>query len=195
MEYPYRVDITSAEYIKKAVQSSLSFKLNPQDVHKQMMNIYWRLYENLLEENYLKFALEHLTAYITAGYDILGLEQITETEKVLEKAGYQSLYFYKKMIGHDAISHYVSLSRNRINSILGPGFVSKNRTGITKQIVIDEIIYLITNKKLGIYCYKIYYGDSILLTHLIINKKGIFMQDNSGNNYRFIDIFPPVNRS
>lgn len=190
MESVYRVDRQSVEYLKKAVQSALSLNENPRDVHNRLIDIYWRLYNDLQEEIYFRLAFEHITAYIDAGYKPGDLSP--NTEAVLEKAGYKSLCDYLHALHYCRDRYYIRLTRSRIKKLLGKGSVAKATAGVTKDTIVDEIFAKIAKREIGIHTYQVFYKDKIYLSHLIIeNEKDVFMQDNEGNQFKFMEL-PPI---
>lgn len=190
MECVYRVDRKSVEYLKKAVQSALSLNENPRDVHNRLIDIYWRIYNDLQEHVYFQLAFEHITAYIDAGYKPGDLSR--NTEAILEKTGYKSLCDYLHALHYSRDRYFIRLTRSRVKTLLGKGSVTKANTGITKDTIVDDIFAKIAKREIGTYTYQVVYKDKIYLSHLIIeNEKDVFMQDNEGNQFKFIEL-PPI---
>lgn len=190
MECMYRVDLQKTEFVKKAVQSALALNHNPQNVHNELIEIYWRLFNVTRDTLYFKLAFEHLSAYISAGYKPAQLS--FNAEAVLEKAGYSSIHNYLHFIHYNHSKFYVKLTRHRINTIIGKGYAAKANSGITTNSIIEDIMEKISKREVGTYCYKVECRGEANLSYLIINEANdVYMQDNSGTQYKFID-FPPV---
>ena len=126
MECIYRVNLRKTEFIKKAVQSALALDHNPQKVHNELIDIYWRLFNDTGENLYFELAFEHLSAYISAGYKPAQLS--LNADAVLEKAGYSSIQNYLHFIHYNHNKYYVKLNRSRINSIIGKGYSAQANT-------------------------------------------------------------------
>lgn len=183
----YRVDLKKVSFVKKAVQSALALDQDPQEVHNTLIEIYWRFFKELGQTLYFKLAMEHITAYLTTGLKTGALTPVAE--EILVQAGYRSIGDYLHTIGYSFGKFYVKLTRNRISTILGKGSVTKPASGLTRNAIIDDILEKIWMREIGNYCYEVNYKDRVSLSYLTIKDASeIYMQDNSGNQFKFIDL-------
>lgn len=175
------INFSDPDFIEKSVSSSLQLHEPHEDIHKNSMGIYWRFYENFKNKMYLKFALEHIAAYINSGFKSADLDNDLTTN-ILTAAGYKTINDYLCTLLEKKQIHRVNLSRKRLDSILGVG----SARNITREEIIKDICAKVKNNETGTHDYMIYDDkNQEHLKQLVIEKDKSYMKDDLNNIFIF----------
>lgn len=165
--------------IQKAVQAALILGKHPKDLHNRIIPIYWNNYKVTGDHIHLKFALEHITAYVKSNFDYS--DNISLFTEIVKEAGHHSFEDFLIHIHATKQMRLVKLTRNRIYSILGDGmFTIGNRSIATK-----DIMKKIKNRERGVYPYTIYLFGVKRTAFLWIDDYCASMHDADGIEYVF----------
>lgn len=177
------VNFQNVSAIQKAVQSALLIGMPPKDVHTHMIPIYWDYYRHMKRNIFRTLAIEHTVAYIKSSFDCTPMIPIFT--EIAASVGYDSFEDFIHYIHRFHGKKHVQLTYNRIFTILGKGSACEGEGSLSKDKCVKDILQKIKNHEEGRYCYSLRHQGMIKVAYLIIDKFGVYMQDNDGIEYIF----------
>lgn len=178
----YHINYPHVSAIQKAVQSAFLIGVSPITVHAHMIPLYWNYYKEMNNETFQTLALEHIVACIKSNYDYT--EMIPLFTEIAASVGYGSFELFLSNI-RPLPKKTVKLTYSRLLTIFGKGSACDEEGSLSKNECVKDAWQKIEQNQEGCYCFSIKERGFIKNIYLIIDKFGVYMQDNDGIEYIF----------